>query len=203
MMTQVQEKRKREKEERDYLISYYYTNALQTPSLVYSDGGRLQKGYTNGTKITSLQKKKKDFWKLLFIIWFPPVQFDGRWNKLKNKKQTKEQSAKRDESPPTHFFGVFFSPLISPIIKQVKQKRSPERNDLAQEWGRPVFFLNNNNNKKGYIHIQKVVGEEREPVDAEPSVAKDTTRKICGGACAISSRSYTFRPPLLDIILYI
>jgi hypothetical protein len=61
MMTQVQEKRKREKEERDYLISYYYTNALQTPSLVYSDGGRLQKGYTNGAKITSLKKKKKDF----------------------------------------------------------------------------------------------------------------------------------------------
>jgi hypothetical protein len=105
--------------------------------------------------------------------------------------------------PRLIFWGFFFSPLISPIIKQVKQKRSPERNDLAQEWGRPVFFLNNNNNKKGYIHIQMVVGEEREPVDAEPSVAKDTTRKICGGACAISSRSYTFRPPLLDIILYI
>ena len=50
-----------------------------------------------------------------------------------------------------------------------------------------------------YVHIQIVVGEEREPVDAEPSVAKDTTRRICGGACAISSRSYTFRSPLLDM----
>jgi hypothetical protein len=73
MMTQVQEKRKREKEERDYLISYYYTNALHRPYhwciVMAAD---FKRDTQMAPKSLHLKKKKKIFENCYLLFDFLP-----------------------------------------------------------------------------------------------------------------------------------